>query len=94
MDKRISPNGGVRLLTLGRVAVLPRKPKRRTLGAPSLLMQHLGAVIRRRRLKEKLLQRSVAEPSDVDRVFYGLLERGRKSASVETLERMRSGWRS
>jgi transcriptional regulator with XRE-family HTH domain len=51
-------------------------------------MQSVGAVIRRRRTQMRLLQTKVAEDSDIDRVFYGLLERGRKNASVETLEKI------
>jgi len=51
-------------------------------------MQRVGTVIRRRRTQERLLQSKIAQNSDTNRVFYGLLERGQKNASVETLERI------
>lgn len=59
------------------------KPKK-----PSALMQRLGAEIRRRREHLGISQSEVARLSETDRLFLGLVERGEKNASIETLERV------
>lgn len=60
-----------------------RRPKK-----PSVLMQRLGAEIRRRREHLGISQSDVARLSETDRLFLGLVERREKNASIETLERV------
>jgi transcriptional regulator with XRE-family HTH domain len=51
-------------------------------------MQRLGAEIRRRRECLGISQSEVARLGETDRLFLGLVERGEKNASIETLERI------
>ena len=48
----------------------------------------LGRVIRRERQKRKLSQERLAEMCGLHRNFVGLIERGQRSATIETLFRL------
>ena len=48
----------------------------------------IGEVIRDKRMGKKLSQEQLALASDVDRSYVSILERGLKSPTIETLERI------
>ena len=52
------------------------------------LKAKIGGVLRERREKLGLSQEDVAERADVDRTYISILERGLKSPTLETLEKI------
>jgi transcriptional regulator with XRE-family HTH domain len=52
------------------------------------LKASLGAVLRAKREKLDISQEELAERAGVDRTYISILERGLKSPTVETLERI------
>jgi transcriptional regulator with XRE-family HTH domain len=49
------------------------------------LSKAFGVVLRELRLSKKLTQEELADLAQFDRTFIGLLERGERSASLETV---------
>ena len=52
------------------------------------LKAKIGGVLRAQREKLALSQEAVAEPAGVDRTYVSILERGLKSPTLETLEKI------
>ena len=55
---------------------------------PKDLKSKVGSVLRAKREKLDLSQETVAERAGVDRTYVSILERGLKSPTIETLERI------